>query len=181
MIPVVTVAQMRSLDEEAIGKDLTTGYSYMLKAGTGLFEAARELLPDPGSGEIAVVCGKGNNGGDGYVAARLLLESGYRVMCLSLCSAEELKGEARLAFREYIDRKGNFLLLDDAGDLAGFPQYRVIIDAMLGSGGHGDPHGFCAAVIAAINESKIPVVAADTPSGLDNDTGIPAIPASRPW
>jgi len=178
VIPIVTVAQMRALDEEAISHDLTKGYSYMLKAGTGLFDAVRTMLPDR-DGEIAVVCGKGNNGGDGYVAARLLLEAGRRVMCFSLCAAEELQGEARIAFNEYIESKGNFLILDDTGELASLSRYRLIIDAMLGTGARNDPHGLCAMAIEAINESKVPVIAVDTPSGLNNDTGMPGSPCIR--
>ena len=141
MLPVVTVAQMRTIDEQTIGKDLTIGYSYMLKAGMGLFLAAREIVPDPAAGDIAVVCGKGNNGGDGYVVARLLLEAGYRVMCFCLCGAEELRGEARLAYSEYLARKGNFFALDDVGDLSNLLHYRLVIDAMLGTGATGDPRG----------------------------------------
>ncbi len=179
MIPVVTVSQMRSIDEAAIGKDPITGYSYMLKAGTGIAGAARAMLADSAAGEIAVVCGRGNNGGDGYVTARLLVEAGYRVMCFSLCPADELKGEALLAFNEYIERKGNFLVLDDAGGLANLPQYKLIIDAMLGTGAKGDPRGLYAAAIRAINESRVPVIAADTPSGLDNDTGLPGSPCVK--
>jgi len=175
MIPVVTVSQMRVLDEGAIGRDLTKGYSYMLRAGTGVFDAVKKMLPDR-DGEIAVVCGKGNNGGDGYVAARLLLEAGYRVMCFALGPAEELRGEARLAFDEYAGRKGNYLVLDDAGDLAGLSCCRIIVDAMLGTGAKNDPHGLCALAIEAVNESRVPVIAVDTPSGLDTDTGIPGTP-----
>lgn len=179
MIPVVTVAQMRLIDEVATGKDLTTGYSYMLKAGTGLYEAARAMLPESTAGEIAVVCGKGNNGGDGYVAARLLLEAGYRVMCFSLCGPDELKGEARRAFNEYTGQKGNVLIIDDAGDLSNLAQCRLIIDAVLGTGARGAPHGLFAMAIKAINEARVPVIAADTPSGLDSDTGTPGVPCVK--
>ena len=178
MIPIVTVSQMRVLDEEAIGHDLAKGYSYMLKAGAGLFDAVRTMLPDR-DGEIAVVCGKGNNGGDGYVAARLLLEAGYRVTCFSLCSAEELRGEARIAFNEYVGGRGNFSILDDTEDLADLSRYRLIIDAMLGTGARNDPHGLCAKVIETINELKVPVIAVDTPSGLNNDTGMPGSPCIK--
>ncbi|MBN2189290.1 MAG: NAD(P)H-hydrate dehydratase [Chitinispirillaceae bacterium] len=179
MTPVLTIAQMRSIDEAAIGNDLHIGYSYMLKAGMGLYLAARELLPDPSGGEIAVVCGKGNNGGDGYVAARLLCEAGYRVMCYSLCATDELRGEAKNAFDEYAGRKGNVLVPDDAGELSFSGRYRLIIDAMLGTGARGDPHGLCAMAIDAINSSGLPVLAVDIPSGLDADTGVPNTPCVR--
>jgi ADP-dependent NAD(P)H-hydrate dehydratase / NAD(P)H-hydrate epimerase len=179
MIPVLTVSQMRAIDDASIGNDVNTGYSYMLKAGMGLFLAIKEIVPLASDGEIAVVCGKGNNGGDGYVVARLLLEAGYQVMCYSLCDTGELRREARRAFDEYVGRKGNILVVDDAGDFSGLARYRLIIDAMLGTGAKGDPHGLCAMAIQAINESKVPVVAVDTPSGLESDTGIPGNPCIR--
>jgi NAD(P)H-hydrate epimerase len=170
---------MRAIDQASIKGDLNTGYSYMLKAGMGLFLAVKDIAPLAGDGEIAVVCGKGNNGGDGYVVARLLLEAGYRVMCFSLCDTRELRGEAARALDEYIARKGNILVIDDAGALPGFGRYRLIVDAMLGTGAKGDPHGLCAMAIRAVNESEIPVVAVDTPSGLENDTGVPGNPCIR--
>lgn len=179
MIPVVTVSQMRLIDDAAIGGDETKGYGYMLKAGAGIFEAVKTLLPDINEGEIAVFCGRGNNGGDGYVAARLLLESGYRVMCISLCQTDERKGEVQLAFNDYIGSKGKLMVLGDAGDLANLTRYKLIIDAMLGIGAKGNPRGICAAAIDAINRSGIPVVAADTPSGLDSDTGVPGTPCIK--
>lgn len=171
MIPVLTVSEMREIDEKAIGENLTIGYSYMLRAGMGLFNAAVDMMPDRRSGEIAVLCGKGNNGGDGYVVGRLLLDAGYTVMCFSLCDVDDLRGEARVAFNEYVARKGNFLILNDAADLAGLPHYRLIIDALLGTGLKGDPRSLSANAIEAINSSGVQVLAADTPSGLDNDSG----------
>ncbi|HON10774.1 MAG TPA: NAD(P)H-hydrate epimerase, partial [Chitinispirillaceae bacterium] len=72
MIPVLKVSQMRQIDRDAIGDNVTLGYSYMLKAGMGLLNLAREMVPDNRSGEIAIICGKGNNGGDGFVVARYL-------------------------------------------------------------------------------------------------------------
>jgi NAD(P)H-hydrate epimerase len=170
---------MRSIDDAAIGGDESKGYAYMLKAGTGLFEAARTLAPDADSGEIGVVCGRGNNGGDGYVAARLLRESGYPVMCISLCKIDEIKDEARLAFNEYAEGKGNFLVPGVNGDFPDLTRYRLIIDAMLGTGARGNPQGIYAAAIDAINGSGIPVLAADSPSGLESDTGIPGTPCIK--
>jgi hydroxyethylthiazole kinase-like uncharacterized protein yjeF len=179
MIPVLTVSQMRNLDKKAIGGDVAKGYSYMLKAGAGLFETVRELFPDTSSGDIAVVCGKGNNGGDGFVVSRLLVEAEYHVMCFGLCPPDEIKAEAKLAYEQYIACGGNFLLLDDLGDLCNLSRYGLIIDALLGSGLSGNPRGLVAEAIKAINESGLPVLAVDSPSGLDNSLGVPGQPCIK--
>ncbi|MBN2188209.1 MAG: NAD(P)H-hydrate dehydratase [Chitinispirillaceae bacterium] len=179
MISVVTVAQMRAIDKAAIGGDRKKGYAYMLRAGAGIFRSARDILPDVKDGSVAVVCGKGNNGGDGYVAARLLLEDGYRVQCFSLCSTDELAGEAKLAFDAYAGQKGKTLVLKDAAVLSRLPGCVLVIDAMLGTGAQGHPRGIYASAIAAIHKSGIPVIAADTPSGLDCDTGVPGRPCIK--
>jgi ADP-dependent NAD(P)H-hydrate dehydratase / NAD(P)H-hydrate epimerase len=179
MVPVVTVSRMRSIDEAAIGGDEKKGYGYMLKAGAGIFAAVKDLLPDVKGGEIAVFCGGGNNGGDGYVAARLLLESGYRVRCFSLSKTEKLTGEARRVFDDYVGYNGTVQVFDDAAGLGSLSQYGLIIDAILGTGARGNPRGSCASAIEAINKSGIPVIAADTPSGLDSDTGVPRSPCIK--
>jgi ADP-dependent NAD(P)H-hydrate dehydratase / NAD(P)H-hydrate epimerase len=179
MIPVLSVSEMRRIDEKTIGNNVAIGYSYMLRAGVCLYDEVKRLAPDRSNDEIAVFCGKGNNGGDGFVAARLLLEDGYRVMCYGLCPPDQFKGEARLAFDQYSARKGNFLLLDDSEDLCNLPKYTLIIDALLGTGLSGNPHGIFAEAIDAINQSGVPVVAVDTPSGLDNDRGVPGIPCIK--
>jgi ADP-dependent NAD(P)H-hydrate dehydratase / NAD(P)H-hydrate epimerase len=171
MIPVLTVSQMRKIDEQAIGKDPAIGFTYMMKAANGLFDAVKELVPDPKCGDVAIICGKGNNGGDGFTVGKLLIEAGYTVMCYALCQPEELKGEAKIAFENYDDSEGNFLVLDDVADLETLSKYCLIIDAILGTGIKGDPHGVSAEVIAAINGAGVRILSVDTPSGLDNDTG----------
>ena len=173
MTPVLTVSQMRSLDHRAIGHNTAIGYSYMIKAGLGLLSAVRELLPDSSCGTIAVVCGKGNNGGDGYVVARLLLEARYQVTCFELFEPDQLKAEARLACDEYRAHHGTVLRLRDAGDLVSLSTYRLIIDAILGTGITKAPSGLIAQTIEAINNANVLVIAADTPSGLDCDSGNP--------
>jgi ADP-dependent NAD(P)H-hydrate dehydratase / NAD(P)H-hydrate epimerase len=176
MIPVLTVSHMRALDEKAIRGSVAVGYSYMKKAGEGLFDVARAMAPDRLAGDIAVICGKGNNGGDGFVVSRLLLEAEYRVMCIGLCPPDQLRDEARMAYDDYIACGGNFILLDDLGDLCDLSKCSLVIDALLGSGLRGSPHGLAAEVIEAINRSGAPVLSADTPSGLDNDSGVPGKP-----
>jgi NAD(P)H-hydrate epimerase len=177
MIPILTTAQMRAIDVQAIGGDRASGFSYMLKAGMGLYDAVLEFVK-PGD-KIAIVCGKGNNGGDGYVVGRMLLDEGYRVMCYALADGDSLRGEAYQAYTEYVSAKGNVMMVDDVADLDAFGGYGVIIDAILGTGLKGDPRGMAADVIAAINRSGVPVVSVDTPSGLNNDTGVPGTPTVR--
>jgi NAD(P)H-hydrate epimerase len=179
MIPVLTVQQMREIDSRAIAGNLTIGYSLMVKAAQGLYAVACECLSDKKNSEIAIFCGKGNNGGDGYVAGRMFLDAGYKVMCFSLCETDELVDEAKIAFNEYCARKGNALVLSDAADVADLSRYCLIIDAMLGTGIKGDPHGLYAIAIEAINASGVSVIATDTPSGLDNDTGVPGSPCIK--
>lgn len=176
MIPVVTTTQMRNIDTQVIGDNITSGFSYMLKAGMGLYDAVEEMELNPDSDEIAIVCGKGNNGGDGFVVGRMLLDKGYRVMCYSLSDGESLTGEARLAFDEYVEKEGNYFHIDDTEDLEGFGRFALIIDALLGTGTKGNPRGLFAEIIKLINISKKPIISVDTPSGLDNNTGKPGNP-----
>ena len=176
MIPVVTTTQMRNIDTKVIGNNIATGFSYMLKAGMGLFDAVSEMGLNPATDEIAIVCGKGNNGGDGFVVGRMLLDKGHRVMCYSLSDGESLIGEARQAFDEYIEKQGNYFHIDDAEDLEGFEGFTLIIDALLGTGTKGNPRGLFAEIINLINVSKKPIISVDTPSGLDNNTGQPGDP-----
>jgi ADP-dependent NAD(P)H-hydrate dehydratase / NAD(P)H-hydrate epimerase len=178
MIPVLSVSEMRKIDELAIHGSVETGYSYMLKAGTGVYEIAAGMTPDR-TGDIAVICGRGNNGGDGFVVARLLLEAGYHVMCFGLAHPKDLSGEAKIAGEQYLMSNGNFLLLDDAEDLGTLSRYVLIIDALLGTGVRGQPRKLAADIICAVNSSGIPVISIDTPSGLDNDTGIPCNPCVK--
>ncbi len=170
MKPVLSVRQMREVDRRATGGDIAVGFEYMRRAGRGLLKAVRGLLPDPLSGDIAIVCGKGNNGGDGYMAGSLLLDAGYRVMCFSLVPSEELRGESLKAYREYETRQGNVMVIDDVADFRA-EDFKLIIDCLLGTGIHGNPRGIFAAMINAVNDSGVPVISADTPSGLNNDTG----------
>ena len=88
----------------------------------------------------------------------------------------ELTAEARLACDQYLAFGGNFLFLDDGEDIGALSRYTLIIDALLGTGLSGNPHGRYAEIIEAVNQSGIPVLAVDTPSGLNNDSGIAAEP-----
>ncbi|MDO5576048.1 MAG: NAD(P)H-hydrate epimerase, partial [Fibrobacter sp.] len=74
---VLSASQMRLIDEKTKNGNLAVGYSLMMRAGYGILKAVREMI-GPGTRDIAIVCGKGNNGGDGFVVGRMLLEEGHR-------------------------------------------------------------------------------------------------------
>ncbi|GBU27217.1 hypothetical protein R84B8_00743 [Treponema sp. R8-4-B8] len=173
---VLTTAQMKLVDQLAIAGNTETGYSYMCSAGKHIYQTALAMLDKTAAKDanknIAVICGKGNNGGDGYVAARLLQEAGINVDCFSVCDTKELSGEAALAFKDYASfKKSAVRILTSNDKLPDFNNYGLIIDAMLGIGASGEPRGLYADVIKAVNSCKTSVLAVDTPSGLDCDNG----------
>jgi hydroxyethylthiazole kinase-like uncharacterized protein yjeF len=153
--------RMRATDAWAIEERGIPGLELMERAGRGLADAVTAMAPD---GPVAVVCGKGNNGGDGYVAARLLRETGLQVRTLAVAPVEELRGDAR-ANAERVEGVEAF----DAARLEGCA---VAIDALLGTGFSGTPHGPVADAIGALNAAAPPVVAADVPSGVDAASGV---------
>ena len=163
--PLPGAAEQRALDEWAIGERGIPGLDLMERAGEGLTNLVCELAP---TGTIAVVCGKGNNGGDGLVAARLLRVLGRDVRVLLLAAPEELRGDAKTncerlpgAPPERFDPGG----LEGAG---------AIVDAILGTGFSGEPRDPASTAIAAINaaaDAGAVVVACDVPSGVDGSTG----------
>jgi len=155
-------AEQRALDEWAIQQLAIPGLTLMERAGTGLAELVSELAPD---GRLVVVCGTGNNGGDGYVTARVLRERGRDVRVVALAPPEELRGDARTnAERLPGERPQPF----DARSLAGAS---AIVDAILGTGFSGEPREAAAGAIAAINAADALVIACDIPSGVNGSTG----------
>jgi NAD(P)H-hydrate epimerase len=116
-------------------------------------------------GPVWVVCGKGNNGGDGFVAARLLREMGFEVEALLLWPGEELRGDAAANFERF---GGDLVEGDPAERLRGSG---AVVDAIFGTGFGGAPREPAAAAIAAINACGAPVVACDIASGVDASTG----------
>ena len=153
--------RMRATDAWAIEERGIPGLELMERAGRGLADVVGDVASD---GPVAVVCGKGNNGGDGYVAARLLREGGREVRVLAVAAVEELRGDAR-ANAERVEGVEPF----DATRLDGCA---VAVDALLGTGFSGVPHGPVRQAIAALRAAGLPVVAADVPSGVDAATGV---------
>jgi ADP-dependent NAD(P)H-hydrate dehydratase / NAD(P)H-hydrate epimerase len=160
--PLYDAEGMRGVDRWAIEEQGIASLELMEAAGRAVAGVVAELAPE---GAVRVVCGKGNNGGDGFVAARLLREMGFEVEALLLWPGEELRGDAAVNF----ERFGGELLEGDPTDrLAGSG---AIVDAIFGTGFEGAPREPAAGAIRAINGVGVPVVACDIASGVDASTG----------
>jgi len=172
MRPVLTAAQMRDADRRTIEEIGLPGAVLMENAGAAVARALRARFPH--ASRPLVLCGRGNNGGDGFVIARHLLDLAPSVFLFG--SRQEVKGDARLHMG-VLERSGGALVevTDDAGWArvrAAVAQADVAVDALLGTGLHQAPTGAMAEAIALLRASRdLPVVAVDIPSGLPSDSG----------
>ena len=162
--PLLGAAEQRALDQWAIDEQGIPGVDLMERAGGGLADVILGLGP---RGRVAVVCGKGNNGGDGFVCARHLRDRGLEVDVLLLGDGDDLKGDARTNY-ERLTGPGPASFSADA--LSGAA---VVVDAILGTGFTGTPREPAAGAIEAINRAgrAAAVVACDVPSGVDASSG----------
>ena len=176
MQPVFTAAEMRALDSRAIETLGVPGPRLMENAGRGAAALiAREWAPIRGK-RILVLCGKGNNGGDGFVVARYLKAKGARPRVLLVGLRAEVKGDAAQALGRW---RGKVKEIRDEGDMAtvarALGEADLVVDALLGTGLTGPARGLVAQVIERLNNSSgragVPVVALDLPSGLGSDGG----------
>src|SRR3954451_11485519 len=170
MEPLLEAGEMREVDRWAINERKVAVDDLMERAGEGLAGVRSRRAP---AGRVVIVCGKGNNGGDGIVAARVLRQAGRDVEVLVVWPRQWVMDDAkaqagRLPCPEPV-----------AFDAARLERAHVIVDAVLGTGFSGEPRDPVAAVIDAINAAKAPVVAADVPSGVDASTGEVAAQAVR--
>lgn len=168
---LATAAQMREMDRKTIEEFGLPGLVLMENAGRAVADAAWDLLPENG-GRVLILAGKGNNGGDGFVAARHLNARGAEVAVLLLCAAEDLQGDAAVNC-QYAVRTGLVVVEqpDDETILGALEIADVVVDALLGTGLQGEVQGRAREVIEILEECEAPVVAVDLPSGLDADTG----------
>jgi NAD(P)H-hydrate epimerase len=168
-----SATQVRALDAHAIDALGIPGYTLMKRAGEAALRYLRTRWPT--AHRIVIVCGAGNNGGDGYVLARFAKAAGLTVSVLSAGPVGALRGDARQAYQDFRASGGEVhpfaVELLSAGEL--------IVDALLGTGIRGGVREELAQVIRAINTQKLPVFSLDVPSGLDADTGAAAGEAVR--
>jgi ADP-dependent NAD(P)H-hydrate dehydratase / NAD(P)H-hydrate epimerase len=160
--PLYDAAGMRAVDRWAIEEQGVPSLQLMEAAGTALAEAVAGLAPE---GPVRIVCGKGNNAGDGFVAGRLLEGMGFEVEVLLLWPAEELRGDAPANLERV---EGTQVEGDLGARLAGSG---AVVDAIFGTGFEGAPREPGLAAIEAINECAAPVVACDIASGVDASSG----------
>src|SRR5262245_46667707 len=154
--------QMRATDAWAIETRGVPSLELMEHAAEGLADVVQRHAP---AGRIAIVCGKGNNGGDGLVAARLLRQAGRDVDVLAVWPSEWMGEDAQAQLAKL---PGERPVAFDAGRLH---RAQLIVDALLGTGASGGPREPADQVIAEMEAAKAPVVACDIASGVDASTG----------
>lgn len=164
-VSLYSAAQARALDRHASHALQIPGYTLMKRAGEAALRTLRTRWPT--CHRILVVCGGGNNGGDGYVLARFAQATGLTVTVLAAVAPDSLSGEAQQAHADF---------LASGGQVQRFARERlqdgdVIVDALLGTGLHTGVRADAAQVIDAMNEASRPLFALDVPSGLHSDTG----------
>lgn len=173
---LVTARQMAAIDRRTIDHHGVPGIELMHRAGQAVVE---ELLARTGSvaGErFVVLCGKGNNGGDGFVIARLLRENNAAVAVYLLGERERVTGDARSAMEEWRAAGGEVATLTEETAVheaaASWRDADYLVDALLGTGLSGEVQGLMRAAIEEVNRLRVPVIAVDIPSGVAGDTGL---------
>ena len=187
--PVLSTEGMRALDKaakEALAggaSAIEAGYGLMKQAGAALFKKVVEILDNEPANRkagnapqsIAVFVGGGNNGGDGLVLAKLLIEAGIPCTTYSLAAADKFQNEAKMALDDFALAGGRLTMysptaesLSQAGTAPRFADFNLIVDCMLGNGAHGELRELFAAAVRDIDAAGVPVVAADAPTGYDS-------------
>jgi NAD(P)H-hydrate epimerase len=188
---ILTAEQMRRIDRLTAERAGISTWTLMENAGRQLVDfllhdfglAGQSSSPTSGGGSdpvrISILCGKGNNGGDGLVAARLLLEQGLRPHVVLFAAPDELKGDAQRSYEEFVGGQGE---VESVTSTDGWEKIRdatlacdVLVDGLLGTGLTGPARGFMAQVVSDINAQRprFRILAVDIPSGLPSDGGEP--------
>ncbi|MGE0862697.1 MAG: NAD(P)H-hydrate dehydratase [Vicinamibacterales bacterium] len=171
---ILNADQMREADRRTIQDIGLASLVLMENAGRQVVAAIESLYPDLADRQVAIVCGKGNNGGDGFVVARTLQQRGVDVSVFVIGKVGEIKGDARINL-EILGRIGLTVVEvadETAWELHGteITSHDLIIDAMFGTGLSAPLTGFYETVVADINEGGVPIVSIDMPSGMSADT-----------
>ncbi|HVB59070.1 MAG TPA: NAD(P)H-hydrate dehydratase [Candidatus Acidoferrales bacterium] len=173
----LTATEMNDVDRLTTERYGVASLALMENAGSKIVEFLRERFPNLARRRIVVLCGKGNNGGDGFVVARHLAEMGVKPVVYLFADPREMRGDAAVNRRRWQDGGGEMHVVKDASDLVAAKQAiaasDIVVDALLGTGVRGPVEGMLREAIEALNRrrrSQI-VVAVDIPSGVLADTG----------
>ena len=172
---ILTAEEMREADRLTTGRYGIRGAQLMERAGEGVVARIGSEFPDLKKRRIVVLCGKGNNGGDGFVAARLLKKRGAKPFVVLFGNPKEMRGDAAANLKRWRNAGGRIDCVEAAAEWSrAVPRIRqaeIIVDALLGTGLKGAATGLMAEAIAAINARppSARVIAVDTPSGLPSD------------
>jgi ADP-dependent NAD(P)H-hydrate dehydratase / NAD(P)H-hydrate epimerase len=176
LTPLLDAEEMRAVDRWAIDVRGVPSLDLMERAGAGVARAVERVAPD---GPVAVVCGKGNNGGDGLVVARLLREASRSVTVVCAAPPGDFAGDARVNLGRLPGETPLELTEDRERSEQALAGATVIVDALLGTGFQGEPRGAVGEAIEAVNAAVAPVVSVDVPSGVDASTGVASGAAVR--
>ncbi len=182
---VMTRDEVRAFDSWAINTLGIPGVVLMENAGRSCAELIKDKLKDVAGPKVCIFCGTGNNGGDGYVIARHLINSGYKVVVVVCGDRNKIKGDAKLNL-DILERLGRRIerLNLRAGDIGGqvgafAADADMLVDSLFGTGLSGQLSDEYKQLIESINAQSCPILAVDIPSGLDCDSGQPLGAAVR--
>lgn len=164
-VEIYSVDAVRAIDSAAINDAGIEGYTLMTRAAEASLRHACAVFPSARRWQI--VCGAGNNAGDGYVLARLAAQQGIQVSVLAVVSPASLAGDAATAYADFVTADG--VLVEWTGELDAAAT--LLVDALLGSGLTREVTGRFAELVTAINAHAAPVLALDIPAGVQGDTG----------
>lgn len=168
---IVTAKQMSEMDRAAIEDVGIPGLILMENAGRGIVEVARSMLERVKGKTVKIFCGPGNNGGDGFVVARHLLNMGAQVDVLLVGKKENIRGDAHTNMLIYQNMEQSIKQVQATEHVPSDVGADLIVDALLGTGVQGSLRGIFADVVDKINRSGAPILAIDIPTGMDTDTG----------
>jgi len=175
MIELLTAEEMGALDAWTIRDVGVPGPVLMETAGRGVVRTLWQRFgPRLRRGPVVVACGRGNNGGDGFVVARCLRNRGVDVTALLLGSRDRVRGDAAVHLEALLGSGGRLVEVsegDEAGAARIVGEAALVVDAVLGTGLRAEVRGLAARAVAWMNEAPAPVVSVDIPSGVDSDTG----------
>jgi len=183
MMKVATAEEMQELDRKAIETYRIPGVVLMENAGRGATEVISNVFPDLQKKRIAIVAGKGNNGGDGFVIGRHLLNKGIPIKVFLLTEPKSLRGDAEINYQIFSRMKGEVISIPSSKDYQkvkkDLEKFGLLIDGIFGTGLDAEVRGYYREVIDHLNALKKPIVAIDIPSGLSANTGKPLGTAIR--